>query len=307
VRRGRGFAYLDAGGVAVNDEAELARIQALAIPPAWTDVWISGHPNGHIQATGLDAAGRRQYLYHSVWRERADRSKHERALDLAEALPSARRGVTRDLRGTGLGRDRVLAGAFRLLDAGCLRVGSRQYAEEHGSYGLTTLLGSHARVRDDIVELRFPGKSGQVWQSEIPDPDLAALLGELRQRGGRARLLAWRDDAGVWHPLRPEEINADIRARTGGDFTAKDFRTLRGSATAATSLARSGIRPTAAARKRVEAAAMRHVSAVLGNTPAVARSSYVDPRIVDHYEHGEVIDPTRGAEPQIVAMLRVTA
>src|SRR6188768_2526515 len=143
LRRGRGFSYLSEDGQAVRDEDVLARIQALAIPPAWQDVWISSHPNGHIQATGVDAAGRRQYLYHGAWRERADRSKHERALDLAEALPAARRGVTRDLRGAGFGRARILAGAFRLLDAGCLRVGSRRYAEEHGSYGLTTLLGAH--------------------------------------------------------------------------------------------------------------------------------------------------------------------
>jgi len=159
-------------------------------------------------------------------------------------------------------------------------------------------------VHGDVVELRFPGKSGQVWRSEIPDADLAALLGELRQRGGRARLLAWQDDAGAWHPLRPEEINADIRARTGGDFTAKDFRTLRGTSTAAVALAKSGTRPTVAARRRVEAAAIRQVSTVLGNTPAIARASYVDPRIIDRYEHGETIDPNRAPEGEIVGLLR---
>lgn len=306
IRRGRGFSYADPSGAAVRDAEILARIERLAIPPAWTEVWISGHPNGHIQATGVDAAGRRQYLYHTGWRERADRRKYERMLELAEALPAARRGVTRDLRSDGFGRDRVLAGAFRLLDSGSLRVGSQRYADEHGSFGLTTLLGAHAVVHGgERIELRFPGKSGQTWASELPDADLAALLAGLKRRGGRARLLAWRDDRDVWHPLRPGELNDDIRRRTGGEFTAKDFRTLRGTAAAALSLARSGPRDSPTARRRVVAAAMARAAAVLGNTPAIARSSYVDPRLVDRYEDGATVDPARpgSVESQLVALL----
>ena len=307
VRRGRGFAYLDESGAAITDEATRERISDLAIPPAWNDVWISPHPHGHIQATGVDDAGRRQYLYHQVWRERQDRVKFERMLALAETLPGARRTVTLDLRSDGLGRSRVLATAFRMLDTGSLRVGSERYADVHGSYGLCTLLCAHASVHDgERVELRFPGKSGQPWESELTDPDLAAVVRALKRRGGRARLLAWRDGDGEVHPLHPEEINADIRRRTGGDFTAKDFRTLHGTAAAALSLAKAGPVESPSRRARMVAAAMRDAAFVLGNTPAIARSSYVDPRIVEAYEHGTTIDPSRPAsvESELRAMLR---
>ena len=228
-------------------------------------------------------------------------------LDLAETLPTARRGVTLDLRAEGLGRSRVLATAFRMLDTGSLRVGSERYADVHGSYGLCTLLCAHASVHDgERVELRFPGKSGQPWQSELTDPDLAAVVRALKRRGGRARLLAWRDGDGEVHPLHPEEINADIRRRTGGDFTAKDFRTLHGTAAAALSLATAGPVSSPSRRSRIVAAAMRDAAFVLGNTPAIARSSYVDPRVVDAYEQGTTIDPARPAsvESELRAMLR---
>jgi DNA topoisomerase-1 len=294
IRRGRGFSYIDESGAAVSDPALVARYRGLAVPPAWTDVWIAPHANCHIQATGIDAAGRRQYLYHPGWREQKDRLKFERMLALATTLPRARRTVTADLRTEGPSWGRALAGAFRMLDSGSLRVGSERYADEHGSYGLSTLLAAHATVHGgDRVELRFPGKSGQAWESEIRDADLAALVTELKRRGGRARLLAWRDDEGAWHPLRPEEINADIRRRTGGDFTAKDFRTLHGTVAAALSLARSGPRPTESGRRGAVALAIQEAAAVLGNTPAIARSSYVDPRLIDRYERGETVAATR--------------
>jgi len=266
-------------------------------------VWIATRENAHIQATGVDAAGRRQYIYHPAWRERSDRRKYERMLELAEALPAARRGVTLDLRSEGLTRERVLAGAFRMLDSGSLRVGSPRYADEHGSYGIATLLCAHASVHGDRVRLSFPGKSGQEWESDLDDPDLAALVVALKRRGPRARLLAWRAPDGEVHPLRPEEINDDIRRRTGGDFTAKDFRTLRGTVVAAASLARAGVRESESGRARAIAAAMQQASAVLGNTPAVARSAYVDPRVVDRYERGETVDPGRAIEPQLVELL----
>ena len=294
VGAGRGFSYRDQGGDAVDAETR-DRILALVIPPAWTDVWISPHPNGHIQATGVDAAGRRQYLYHPDWRVREDRVKFARALDLAATLPAARRGVTVDLRREGAPRERVLAAGFRMLDAAGLRVGNERYAQEHGSYGLTSLLGAHARVvAGDTVELDFPAKSGQEWRSEIHDPDLAALIALLKRRGARARLLAWRDEAG-WHPLTPSELNADVRERTGGEFTSKDFRTLHGTVAAAASLARTGPKGSESGRKRAIAEAIRVAADVLGNTPAIARSSYVDPRIFDRYRHGETIDVGSGA------------
>jgi DNA topoisomerase I len=305
VRAGRGFSYRTAAGDLVDDADLRARIEHLAIPPAWTDVWISPYPNGHIQATGVDGAGRRQYLYHPTWREQKDRIKHDRALALAETLPAARRGVTIDLRREGMPRERALATAFRMLDTGSLRVGSERYAAEHGSFGLSTLLGAHVAVTGgDTVELRFPAKSGQEWESDIRDPDLATAVRTLKRRGGRAHLLAWKDERG-WHPLDAAEINDDVRERTGGDFTAKDFRTLHGTVAAAVSLARHGAEATPTGRKRAVAQAMRDASDVLNNTPAIARSSYVDPRIVDLYDRGTTIDPARiaSAESELRALL----
>ncbi len=304
VRAGRGFSYRDATGRTITDPVLRERIEGLAIPPAWTDVWISPYDNGHIQATGVDAAGRRQYLYHPSWREQKDRIKYDRALALAESLPFARRRVTMDLRGEEPTRERSLAAAFRMLDTGSLRVGSERYAVEHGSHGLATLLCAHATVSGDTVALRFPAKSGQEWSSEIRDADLAAVVRSLKRRGGRARLLAWRD-GGAWHPITAQEINAFVHERTGGDFTAKDFRTLHGTAAAAVSLARHGVEATKPGRERAIAQAMRDAAAVLGNTPAIARASYVDPRLLDHYRAGETIDPARAssAEAELRALL----
>jgi DNA topoisomerase-1 len=312
VRAGRGFSYRTADGTAVADAELRARIEHLAIPPAWTDVWISPYENGHIQATGVDAAGRRQYIYHPTWREQKDRIKFDRALALAESLPTARRFVTHDLRVQGAGRERVLAVAFRMLDTGSLRVGSERYAQEHGSHGLSTLLCAHATVSGDTVSLAFPGKSGQDWDSEIRDADLAAVVRSLKRRGGRARLLAWKADGGgagearaAWHPLRATEINDYVKERAGDEFTAKDFRTLHGTVAAAVSLARSGPQASASRQSKSLAQAMRDAAAVLGNTPAIAKSSYVDPRLVDAYRHGETIDPARlhAAESEVRALL----
>jgi DNA topoisomerase-1 len=297
VRSGRGFTYRGPDGAAIDSETR-DRILSLVIPPAWIDVWISPYPNGHIQATGVDAAGRRQYLYHADWRLRGDRLKFDRVLELAATLPAARRTVTIDLRRDGAPRERVLAGAFRMLDTAGLRVGSERYALEHGSYGLTSLLGAHARVSGgDTVKLHFPAKSGQEWSSEHRDPELAELIALLKRRGPRARLLAWKDGA-AWHPLTPADLNADVRARTGGDFTSKDFRTLHGTIAAAASLARTGPKASETGRKRAVAEAMRVASDVLGNTPAIARSSYVDPRILDRYRRGETIELGSRGSPE---------
>jgi DNA topoisomerase I len=293
VKRGTGFAFVDESGRPAS-AADAARARALVLPPAWTDVWVAPYANGHVQATGVDDAGRRQYRYHDAWRVQKDRLKFDRMLELAAVLPAARRSVTRDLRRDDLSRERVLAAAFRMLDTGMLRVGSERYADAHGSYGLSTLLGAHARVVDGSrVLLSFPGKSGQPWESEIADPDLAAVVARLKRRGGRSRLLAFSDPSGDFRPLDAEEINDDVRRRTGGDFTAKDFRTLHGTVTAAVALARSGPGETPAARKRAVVQAVRLAADALGNTPAVARSSYVDPRVIDRYEKGETLDATR--------------
>ena len=304
VRSGKGFRYLDVDGSTITDPLLRGRIQQLAIPPAWTDVWIAPYPNGHIQATGTDAVGRTQYLYHPTWRQQKDRLKFDRAMALAESLPAARRAVTLDLRAAGYPRERALAAAFRLLDTGSLRVGSDRYAEQHGSHGLSTLLGSHVAISRDTITLAFPGKSGQEWESVLVDGELADVLRGLKRRGGSARLLAWKDGR-AWRTVDADDINGYVRERTGGEFTAKDFRTLHGTVTAAIALAKAGPRPSARARQRVVAQVMRDVAGVLGNTPAVARASYVDPRIIDHYDHGRTIDPARtgSAETQVRALL----
>jgi DNA topoisomerase-1 len=304
VRAGRGFSYKDTAGHPIADSDVRQRIEQLAIPPAWTDVWIAPYPNGHIQATGVDAAGRRQYIYHSSWREQKDRIKFDRALNLAASLPAARRQVTMDLRADEPTRERALATAFRMLDTGSLRVGSEQYAESNGSHGLATLLCSHATVSGDVVSLHFPAKSGQEWRSEIEDADLASVVRSLKRRGANARLLAWRQGR-KWHPVVAQEINTYVRERTGGEFTAKDFRTLHGTVAAAVSLAQHGSEPQRPARNRAIAQAMWDASTVLGNTPLIARKSYVDPRLIDRYIAHATIDPQRltSAETELRALL----
>ncbi|AWB89055.1 DNA topoisomerase [Salinibacterium hongtaonis] len=287
-RRGTGYSLLNESGGAVTSPYERERVDALAIPPAWTDVWISPHRNGHIQACGTDASGRRQYIYHEQWQRSRARAKYDRALELAERLPRARAQVTRDLRGEPGTRDRALAVAFRLLDSAYLRVGSERYAQLHGSKGLTTLEGSDAHVSADTVVLEFVGKSAMDWSSRTEDPDLAAAIRSLKTRGPHSRLLAWKD-GNRWRALRPEEVNDYVRARTGGDFTAKDFRTLHGTIIAARELAALGTQPKAAATKRAINEAVRATAHLLGNTPAVARSTYIDPRVIDRFRSGALL------------------
>ena len=304
VPAGKVFSYLDLDGSTLPPGPVRDRLESIGIPPAWTDVWIAPFENGHIQATGVDAVGRRQYIYHPEWRERKDRVKFDRSLQLAESLPAARRRVTMDLRSDGFTRERVLAGAFRMLDSGSLRVGSERYTNENGSRGLATLLCAHVQVRKDRIMLRFPAKSGKDWESEIRDPDLAVLLRLLKRRGPNARLLAYKEGR-TWRPVTSADINAYVKERTGSDFTAKDFRTLRGTVAAAASLARTGPQRTAAKRKRAISRAMHEAAETLGNTPSIARKSYVDPRVLDHYHDGETIDPKRldSAEAELRALL----
>jgi DNA topoisomerase-1 len=304
IRAGKGFTYRDLDGSTLPTGPIRDRLESIGIPPAWTDVWIAPFENGHIQATGQDAVGRRQYIYHPEWRERKDRLKFDRSLQLAESLPAARRKVTMDLRSEGFTRERVLAAAFRMLDSGSLRVGSEKYTNENGSHGLATLLCAHVQVRKDRVLLSFPAKSGKDWESEIRDADLAALLRLLKRRGPNARLLAYKDGR-TWRPVTSADINAYVKERTGSDFTAKDFRTLRGTIAAAASLARTGAQRTAAKRKRAISRAMVDAAEVLGNTPTIARKSYVDPRVLDHFAAGETIDPKRvdSAESELRALL----
>jgi DNA topoisomerase I len=291
-RRGRGFEFLDQSGERVTSEETLHRIRELAIPPAWEDVWICPHANGHLQATGIDAAGRKQYLYHSAWRERRDQQKFDEMIEFARALPRIRRKVAADLRRDGLPRERVLACAIRLLDLGFFRIGSESYAEENESYGLATLLGEHVRVNGQAIEFDYVAKGGQHRKQEIVDPDARAVVAALkRRRGGKSELLAYKNGR-RWDDVASSDINQYLKDVSGGDFSAKDFRTWNATMIAAVALAgtpRNG--NSKAARKRTINEAIRGVAFYLGNTPAVARSSYIDPRVFDRYLSGWTIDP----------------
>lgn len=300
---GRGWAYRHDSGRAVS-AADRQRAESLAVPPAWSDVWIAADPLAHIQAIGVDDAGRTQYRYHPEWRARRDRVKHERALDLAQALPAMRRRVTRDLSLEGLPRERVLAAALRMLDLVAIRAGGDAYAEERGTRGLMTLLVRHASVDGDAVRLRFPAKSGQRFDTTVEDGPLARCVEELRAGRSRAsRLLAWHDGEGV-HALRDADLNAAVREATGGEFTAKDFRTLHGTIVAAVALARARDTGTKAARARAVRAAVAEVAEALGNTPAVARSSYIDPEVFGRFEAGATIGLRGSRERALLELLR---
>lgn len=301
LRAGAGFRFVDADGDPLPED-ERERVRALVIPPAWQDVWICSDPQGHIQATGIDDAGRMQYIYHPQWTAGRDRGKYARALALAEALPRARARVTASLRRDDLDRERVLAAAFRLLDQAAPRVGAERYLVKHGSRGLTTLLRKDALVDGDAIWLRFPGKSGARQELTVEDADLAAVMDLLVAGRPSSPLLAYqRGRRRV--PLTPREVNAYVRAMTGGTFTAKDFRTLRGTILAADALARIGAVDTKTDRKRAEALAVRATSEALGNTPAVARSSYIDPRVFDRYRRGKLLDTSISGESAIRALI----
>jgi DNA topoisomerase-1 len=293
-RAGRGFAYYDIDGSLIKDE-RLDRVRSLAIPPAWKDVWICPWPNGHIQATGVDAAGRRQYRYHDEWRARRDAEKHERVLEIAHQLPDVRDAVVDAITGSGLTRERVLAAAVRLLDLGAFRVGSEQYAEDNGTYGLATLRRDHVRVRGERVFFAFPAKGGKDWELELKDLPTAAVVRELLKRPddtGEDLLGYWVDDpAGgrSWHDVTSTEINAYLKEISDAEITAKDFRTWNATVLMAATLAETPTPPSRTARKRVVKSAYERVSDSLGNTPAVCKASYVDPRVVDHFESGETI------------------
>jgi DNA topoisomerase IB len=301
MRAGSGFRYVDADGAALPaDERE--RVTALVIPPAWRDVWICANPNGHIQATGVDEAGRLQYLYHPQWSAGRDKGKFARSLQLAESLPRARARVTTSLRRDDLDRERVLAVAFRMLDLAAPRVGSERYLERHGSRGLTTLKRRDAAIEGTVTLLRFPGKSGKKQRLEIDDDDLAVAVALMAAGRPASALLAYqRGRRRV--SLTPREVNAYVRAMTGGTFTAKDFRTLRGTILAADALARIGTVDTKTDLKRAEVLAVRATAEALGNTPAVARGSYIDPRVFAAYRKGRLLDTTVSAESAIRALI----
>ncbi len=299
-RRGRGFEYRDPAGEPVKDREVLERVSELAIPPAWREVWICTDRFGHLQATGIDAAGRKQYLYHERWRAHRDRRKFDSMITFGHALPGLRRRVARDLRrpregdakrlpASELTREQILACAVRLLDVGFFRIGSEDYAERNESYGLTTMLREHVSVAKHELLFDFPAKSGQRRVQEITDSDALAIVAALKRRRGDPQLFAYRDGH-RWVALHAEDVNAYIKEHTGGAFTAKDFRTWNATVLAAVALgAETARRPSRAGRERVVREAIKTVAAYLGNTPAVCRASYVDPRIIDRYHAGVTI------------------
>ncbi len=290
-RAGRGFTYYDASGARITDAEVLARIRGLVIPPAWTDVWICPDPRGHIQATGVDARGRRQYRYHDIWRQHRDREKFDHMLEFAHALPGLRAAVGEHLRVEDLTRERVLACATRLLDLGFFRIGTEGYAEENQTYGLATMHKRHVRIEGDVVTFDYASKSGKRRVQSVVDPDVLAVVQALkRRRGGKPELLAWRQD-GKWNDVRSPDINAYVKECTGGEFTAKDFRTWNATVLAAVALAVSVHATSPTGRKRAITRAVKEVAHYLGNTPAVCRTSYIDPRVIDRYREGHTVRP----------------
>ena len=287
-RAGKGFVYLDESGRRLPD-ADAQRVKDLVIPPAWEDVWICPWPHGHLQAVGTDDAGRRQYLYHPDWRDRRDSEKFRRMVDFGKALSKAREQVLVDLGTDGMSRERACAVAVRLLDLGYFRIGNDVYADKHGSFGLTTLRREHVRRRGDELVFCFAGKSGVDHQVTIDDPHAIESLEVMRRRRGGEQLLAWKDGR-AWRDLASGHVNDYLRETTGDDYSAKDFRTWHATVIAAAALAETE-EPgeSRASRKRAVSAAMKEVAEFLGNTPTLARSSYVDPRVVDAYEEGRTI------------------
>jgi DNA topoisomerase I len=288
--RGRGFEYLDEDGERIDEPEALERIRKLVIPPAWKDVWICPHPDGHIQAVGTDARGRRQYLYHPQWRARRDQEKFDEMLRFARALPDIRRTAAKHLKQRGLTRDRVLACSVRLLDRGFFRVGTEDYAEQNQTYGLATMEKRHVTLGPDgLLVFDYVAKSGKQRVQSIVDPDVYAVVRKLKERRSGRELLAFKDGRS-WTDVRSDHINDYIKAVSDEDFSAKDFRTWHGTVLAAVGLAVSGgATGSKTARERAISRAVKEVAHYLGNTPAVCRASYIDPRVFDRYRDGVTI------------------
>ena len=303
-RCGKGFVYRYEQGERITDPEAIGRITSLVIPPAWKDVWISPEPFGHIQATGIDARGRKQYLYHPRWRERRDQEKFDSMVAFARSLPALRSVVDNDVALGDMSREQVLACAARLLDRGFIRIGSEEYAVSNETYGLATMLKSHVTLDGEAICFDYIAKEGKRRVQAVVDPEVADIIGTLkRRRGGGEELLAYKR-AGRWCDVRSPDINAYLKAATGRDISAKDFRTWGATVLASVGLAVNQpqkLSPTA--RKRAIMRAVKEVAFYLGNTPTIARSSYIDPRVFDRYRDGQTIPVDLvGAEPDATAI-----
>lgn len=312
------FAYRDPAGKPVRDPATLARIKRLAIPPAWTEVWICPEPNGHLQATGRDARGRKQYRYHPHWRAVRDETKYNRMIAFGRALPKIRRRVRRDIRQPGLGRQRVLAAIVRLLELSSIRVGNDEYAQQNRSYGLTTLQDRHARVTRRRIHFHFRGKSGKEHELDVEHPVVARIVKQCQDLPGQ-ELFQYLDDDGVQRDVTSGDVNDYLREITGADFTAKDFRTWTGTVLAALALREFEPADTQKRLKRNLVQAIERVAQRLGNTPTVCKKCYIHPVILDSYLDGSLasalqiqaqtelttqISKLRPEEAAVVALLR---
>nr|WP_314871808.1 DNA topoisomerase IB [uncultured Pseudomonas sp.] len=300
------FIYLDADGERVRDEATLARIAALVIPPAYTDVWICADPQGHLQATGRDARGRKQYRYHTQWREVRDQHKYGRMLAFAKVLPKLRKQLDAHLSRPGLGREKVMALVVSLLDSTLIRVGNRQYMRDNNSYGLTTLNSDHVEVKGSTIRFQFRGKRGVEHNVTLRDRRLAGLVKRCMELPGQT-LFQYLDEDGERHSIGSSDINLFLQQLTGADFTAKDYRTWAGSSLALHLLRPLAWEPETEAKRQVTAI-VRQVAARLGNTPAVCRRCYIHPAVLEHFQSGRLDALPRarirqGLEPEEVTLM----
>lgn len=285
---GRSFRYVDAHGASVKNESTLARIRSLAIPPAWTDVWICPQANGHLQATGRDARGRKQHRYHPDWREVRDEAKYERMLAFGRALPRMRRRVARDLRRTDLSREKVLAAVTRLLETTLIRVGNEEYARQNGSFGLSTLRDRHVKVRAGTMRFQFQGKGGKRHEIDLHDPRLAKIVRQAQELPGQT-LFQYIDDHGEVQRIASEDVNAYLREIGGEAFSAKDFRTWSATVLAAEALLAFEPFTSQAQAKQNMLSAIQRVAQRLGNTPAICRKSYIHPLVLNGYLEGVIV------------------
>ena len=291
-RRGRGFSYHDESGRRVTDERQLRRFRGLVIPPAWSDVWICRSGRGHLQATGRDEVGRKQYRYHPAWRDDRDREKHERIVAFAEGLPAMRRTVRRHLRANQLHRERALGAAVAVLDRTAVRIGGEEYARRNGTYGLATLRSRHLTLEGDRIVLDFSGKAGARQRVELDDRRLARTIAAMDRLPGH-EIFKYRGGDGEIVDVRSSDINDYIKNHMGEPFSAKDFRTWAATVAAAVALDQLDVATSPTVRSRAVASVVRTVADLLGNTPAVCRSSYIDPRVIDHYLDGSTLSAFR--------------
>lgn len=291
-RDGKGFRYVAPDGSAIDDEATLARIKSLAIPPAWTDVWICKLDNGHLQATGRDARGRKQYRYHPRWRAVRDEVKYERMINFGKALPAIRRRVDEDLARSGLPREKVLATIVYLLQATMMRIGNEEYARENKSFGLTTLRVRHVRIDGSAVQFRFRGKSGVFHDVTVEDRRLARIIARIRDLPGQ-ELFQYVDDDGERHAIGSSDVNDYLRDISGEDYTAKDFRTWSGTVLAALALIEFEKFDSETQAKKNILRAIESVAERLGNTPSICRKCYVHPAVIESYLDGTILEALR--------------